>query len=249
MTPWVFRLIVANVAVFLLEMANPGIGLTLALVPAQMLTHPWTVVTYMFVHAGPGHLFFNMLGLYFFGPRLELTLGSRRFLELYFTAGITGALLSLFTPNVSIVGASGAIFGVFYGYARYWPHDRILVWGIIPMPVWLFVLVMTGLSLYGGLRGSGGIAHFAHLGGFVGGYVYFRWGARRWGSAQFRTRAAPTPPRASDTDLERWTRIDRATMHPVNQEELDRVLAKVTANGPLSLTSDERAFLDRFSPA
>src|SRR6267143_1487183 len=148
MTPWVFRLIVANVAVFMLQMANPGIERYLEFVPILALRHPWTVVTYMFVHASPGHIFFNMLGLYFFGPRLELTLGSRRFLQLYFTAGIAGALLSLltFSPTIGIVGASGAIYGVFYGYARYWPHDRILIWGILPMPVWLFVLIMTALS-------------------------------------------------------------------------------------------------------
>ncbi len=140
-----------------------------------------------------------MLGLYFFGPRLELVIGGGRFLTLYFTSGIAGALLSLLTPTASIVGASAAIFGVFYGYAHYWPRDRILVWGIVPVEARLFVILMTVISLGLGL-GPRGLA-------------------------------------------------GNTTLHPVNREELDRVLAKLADNGPVGLTAEERAFLDRFSSA
>ncbi len=248
MTPWVLRLIAANVVIFFLEQGNPGIGRNLALIPALIPTHPWTVVTYMFLHAGTTHLLFNMLGLYFFGPRLELVIGGGRFLALYFTSGIAGALLSLFTPTVAIVGASGAIFGVFYGYAHFWPRDKIYVWGIVPVEARLFVILMTALSLSGGLGvGQGGIAHFAHLGGFVGGFLYFKWMERRSGAARFRKQAAPTPSRGSGTDVERWSRIPRESLHPVNREELDRVLAKLAAQGPEELSPEERVFLDRFS--
>src|SRR2546427_5236933 len=179
---------------FFLEQANPGLVQSLELVPAFIPTHPWTIVTYMFLHAGPTHLLFNMLGLYFFGPRLELVIGGNRFLALYFTSGIAGALLSLFTPTVGIVGASGAIFGVFYGYAHFWPRDRILVWGIVPVEARLFVILMTALSLSGGLGiGQSGIAHFAHLGGFVGGFLYFKWQERHVGAARVRRQAEPAP--------------------------------------------------------
>jgi membrane associated rhomboid family serine protease len=249
-TPWVLRLIVANVVVFFIEQGNPGLVQNLVLVPALIPTHPWTVVTYMFLHGGGTHLLFNMMGLYFFGPRLELVLGGSRFLTLYFLSGITGALLSLFTPTVGIVGASGAIFGVFYGYAHFWPRDRILVWGIVPIEARLFVILMTALSLSGGLGiGQAGIAHFAHLGGFVGGFLYFKWLERHSGAARFRRRAEPAAASGSSADLERWARIPRDTLHPVNREELDRVLAKLADRGPVALTAEERAFLDRFSPA
>jgi len=249
-TPWVLRLIIANVAMFFLEQGNPGLVQSLELVPAFIPTHPWTIVTYMFLHAGPTHLLFNMLGLYFFGPRLELVIGGNRFLALYFTSGIAGALLSLFTPTVGIVGASGAIFGVFYGYAHFWPRDRILVWGIVPVEARLFVILMTALSLSGGLGiGQSGIAHFAHLGGFVGGFLYFKWQERHIGAARFRRQAEPAPGHGSTADLERWARIPREALHPVNREELDRVLAKLAERGPVGLTPEERAFLDRFSSA
>jgi membrane associated rhomboid family serine protease len=249
-TPWVLRLIVANVVVFFIEQGNPGLVQNLVLVPALIPTHPWTVVTYMFLHGGGTHLLFNMMGLYFFGPRLELVIGGSRFLTLYFSSGIAGALLSLFTPTVGIVGASGAIFGVFYGYAHFWPRDRILVWGIVPVEARLFVILMTALSLSGGLGiGQAGIAHFAHLGGFVGGFLYFKLLERHSGAARFRRRAEPAATSGSSADLERWARIPRDTLHPVNREELDRVLAKLADNGPVGLTAEERAFLDRFSSA
>ena len=250
MTPWVLRLIVANVVVFFIRQGNPGLAQNLVLVPALIPTHPWTFVTYMFMHGGGTHLLFNMMGLYFFGPRLELVIGGSRFLTLYFSSGIAGALLSLFTPTVGIVGASGAIFGVFYGYAHFWPRDRILVWGIVPVEARLFVILMTALSLSGGLGiGQAGIAHFAHLGGFVGGFLYFKLLERHSGAARFRRRAEPAATSGSSADLERWARIPRDTLHPVNREELDRVLAKLADNGPVGLTAEERAFLDRFSSA
>jgi len=246
----VLRLIVANVVVFFIEQGNPGLVQNLVLVPALIPTHPWTVVTYMFLHGGGTHLLFNMMGLYFFGPRLELVIGGSRFLTLYFSSGIAGALLSLFTPTVGIVGASGAIFGVFYGYAHFWPRDRILVWGIVPVEARLFVILMTALSLSGGLGiGQAGIAHFAHLGGFVGGFLYFKWLERHSGAARFRRRAEPAAASGSSADVERWARIPRDTLHPVNREELDRVLAKLADRGPVGLTAEERAFLDRFSSA
>jgi membrane associated rhomboid family serine protease len=188
LTPWVQRLLVANIAVFLLTALNPRLGSALALVPALLLERPWTLVTYMFVHAGLGHLFFNMLALYFFGPRLELRLGSRSFLGLYMVSGVSGALLSfVLTPYAALVGASGAIFGVMLGFARLWPRERIYIWGVLPVEAWVFILLMALLSLFGGIGlGDPGVAHFAHLGGIVGGYAFLRWAEWR---SQRRLRA------------------------------------------------------------
>ncbi len=245
-------LIVANVAMLLVEQSLPGVARALALVPILIPIRPWTVVTYMFLHAGWAHLFFNMLALYFFGPRLEARLGGRRFMGLYLVSGVAGGLLSIATPYAMIVGASGAVFGVMLGFARYWPHDPIYIWGVLRLEAWWLVLLMVVVALVGGFTGlfggglEQGIANFAHLGGFLGGWVYLRWMELRSPAARFRAAARPAP-RGTPADVERWRRIQPAQLHPVNREESERVMAKVATAGPASLTPDERAFLDRFS--
>jgi membrane associated rhomboid family serine protease len=206
----------------------------------------------MFLHAGPWHLGFNMLALYFFGPRVEARLGGRHFISLYGISGLVGALASLaFTPHAAIVGASGAIFGVMLGYARYWPRALIYIWGLVPIQARWFVIGMTALSLFGGFGGvQAGVAHFAHLGGFLGGFAYLSWLDRRSPASQFRARvesASPTFPTGTSPS-EQWAKIRLAELHPVNREEVERLLKKSTVNGVESLTADERAVLNRFSP-
>jgi membrane associated rhomboid family serine protease len=255
MTPWVKRLLIANGVVFLLTDIVPVIPWRLfAFTPALIVIQPWTVVTYMFLHAGFWHLGFNMLALFFFGPRLEVRLGARQFLWLYFISGAVGAVLSFaMTPRspIPIVGASGAVFGVLLGFARYWPREKIYIWGVLPIEARALVIVATIASLYFGFSGGGGnIAHFGHLGGFLGGFLYLLWWDRRSPAAQFKARAqAPVrrPVANGGGDLKRWQRIDRNDMHPVNQEELDRILDKISASGIGSLTQEERDFLERFS--
>src|SRR4029077_836616 len=100
MTPWVQRLIAANVIMFFVQQTAPGLANSLVFVPRYILVEPWTVITYMFLHGSITHILFNMLGLYFFGSRVEERLGSRRFLTLYFVSGVSGALVSfVFAPN------------------------------------------------------------------------------------------------------------------------------------------------------
>jgi len=250
MTPWVLRLILANAAVYLLTMTSQSLFDAMTLVPGLMLQRPWTLVTYMFLHGGLGHIFFNMLALFFFGPRLEARLGSRQFLILYFLSGITGALLSLlFAPYAAVVGASGAVFGVMLGFAHYWPRDQILIWGIIPVEARWMVAGMTALALFGGFTGGGGgIAHFAHLGGFLGGWLCLKWFEARSPSRTFQRKMAPAPPREpAESSLSRWKRIRRENLHEVNRGELDRILDKISAHGVESLTPGDREFLERFS--
>lgn len=247
MTPWVKRLIAMNVGMYLLSGAVPAVPDALVLIPALILSRPWTVVTYMFLHAGLWHLAFNMLALYFFGPRVESRLGGRHFLSLYGISGLVGALASLaFTPHAAIVGASGAIFGVMLGYARYWPRALIYIWGVVPIQARWFVIGMTALSLFGGFGGlQAGVAHFAHLGGFLGGFAYLSWVDRRSPTSRFRMRAAvPVEP----IDSEQWANIRLDELHPVNREEVARLLRKSATDGISSLTADERAALNRFSP-
>src|SRR5438270_12084058 len=112
LTPWVKRLIAANVIMFVVtQYFLPGLNAYLAFYPhwAYIRAMPWTFVTYMFVHGGWSHIIFNMISLWFFGPRVEDQMGGRRFLALYFFAGLGGALLSLVLSQVApypIVGAS-----------------------------------------------------------------------------------------------------------------------------------------------
>jgi membrane associated rhomboid family serine protease len=246
-TPWVGRLLAANVAVFFLEQTVRGLAQVLAFVPAAVLVRPWTVVTYMFVHAGLGHIFFNMIALYFFGPRVEERIGSARFFLLYMLSGVSGALLSaVFAPRAPIVGASGAVFGVMLAFAHYWPRDRILIWGILPVEARVLVLITTLLALNSGLRGSrGGVADFAHLGGFVGAFFYVRWLERRTGAARFRRQ---TVTKVGDGALANWRRVDPKSVHEVNRDEVNRLLDKIGASGIGSLTPAERTFLLSFVP-
>ena len=248
MTPWVTRLLIANIAVFFLQQADPGLTYRFAFTPPLFFEQPWTAVTYMFLHGGWTHLIFNMFGLWVFGPPLEMRLGGRRFITLYFVGGLTGALLSIFTA-APIVGASGAIYGVMLGYARFWPRQQLLIYGIVPVEARWLVLAFTVLSLAGGVIPGlgGGIAHFAHLGGFAGAWIYLEYLSRFTGSAAWRKKVAPAPSKGTITDLDRWRAIKADALHPVNREELERVMAKIDQAGLGSLTPSEREFLDRFS--
>jgi membrane associated rhomboid family serine protease len=246
-TPWVKRLIAANVVVFFLQNTVAGLTGTLAFVPAYVLVRPWTVITYMFVHAGITHILFNMIALYFFGPRVEERLGSTRFLILYGLSGIAGAILSfIFAPYAAIVGASGAIFGVLVAFARYWPRERIYIWGVLPIEARLLILLAVIWTLWSGFRGSqGGVADFAHLGGIVAGWLFIMWVDRQHGARKFRTKV--TPKIGRDV-LANWRGVNPAAVHAVNRDEVNRILDKISATGLASLTPQERLFLSNFVP-
>lgn len=248
MTPWVRWLLVANIGFFVLQLTVPIVTGLMAFVPAYVLVRPWSLVTYMFAHDpnGISHILFNMLGLLIFGARVEDRLGSSHFIRLYLASGITGAMLSFFTPFASIIGASGAVFGVQLAFARFWPRERIYIWGVIPIEARVLVVLMTVLSLYGGARGGGGVAHFAHLGGYLGAWLYLvlmeRFSpARRW------QEKLAEPPKGLES-LGDWSRIDLAGMHSINREEVERLIAKIKSDGERSLSAQERVFLAHFIP-
>ncbi len=254
MTPWVLRLIVANVIAYLAELAVPGLQQSLWFVPAAIVIRPWTLITYMFLHASWIHILFNMLALFWFGPRVEERLGGRSFLTLYFVSGIAGGLLSLAIPAtrfVPIVGASGAIMGVMVAYARYWPRARFYLYGAVPVEAWLLILVYVVLDLGGAVGiGGAGIAHFAHLGGAAAGYLYLTGHAWLSPARQWRRQVtAPPSPRVfgDGEQLRRWREIRLDDLHPVNRDEIVRLLKKVDQTGARSLTPEERATLDRFA--
>ncbi len=170
-------LLIANVAVFLLQYLTHDefIGL-LALEPLGPDFHLWQLVTYAFLHGGLAHIFFNMFALYMFGGALEQYWGGRRFLVFYFACVVAAGLTQLVTTRLAgldeaTIGASGGIFGLLFAFAFYFPRQRLLLLSLpIPVPAWLFVTFYGLLELTLGVTGSeSGVAHFAHLGGMLGG--------------------------------------------------------------------------------
>lgn len=182
-------LLIATIASFMLQLgAGDGMITSLALWPLQGNFMPWQLVTYAFLHGNLVHLAFNMYGLWLFGSEIEYLLGRRLFLRLYFASVLSAGLMQLlatsFTGGVyPTVGASGGVFGILLAYAMFFPN-RIIVLLIppIPMPAWLFVMLYAGIELTLGVTGTqAGVAHFAHLGGMIGGYIVIRrWRRRRW---------------------------------------------------------------------
>lgn len=178
-------LIIANVAVFLLETVAGGPMFQLfALWPLSSGFLPWQVVTYGFLHGGLTHLLLNMFALYMFGGEIERVVGQRRYLTFYIVCVLSAAIAQLVVtavlaaPPYPTVGASGGVFGLLLAFAMYFPNRRVLlIIPPIPMPAWLFVTLFGILELYFGVTGTqAGVAHFAHLGGMVGGYLMIR----RW---------------------------------------------------------------------
>ncbi|TVP77111.1 MAG: rhomboid family intramembrane serine protease [Gemmatimonadales bacterium] len=251
MTPWVLRLLVANVVVFFLTIPLLQEAVTLfGFRPVDTLVRPWTPITYMFLHGGFLHLLFNMIGLFFFGPRLEERLGARHFLGFYLVSGLGGAAASFLTPTTFVIGASGAVFGILLGFARYFPEERIYIWAVLPVKARTVVIFLAAFSLAAGFMGTGGnVAHWAHLGGFVAGWGYLKIMEHRSPARRFQRKmeAATGPRRVSGEALGRWRSVDPSGLHPLNRDEFERVLQKVESKGASSLTPQERAFMERIA--
>jgi len=249
MTPWVTRLLVLNVIVYFVAAPYAEVVFRqFGWIPALGLVRPWTIITYQFLHANFWHLLFNMIGLFFFGPRLEDRIGSYHFLGLYLLSGVVGGLLSFFTPYAIIVGASGAVFGVLLGFARYWPDEKIYIWGVLPVKARMLVIALALFAVWAGFGGAaGGVAHFAHLGGFLGGWLYLKGLDRYSSGARFRRKVkeAQAPSSPSRRDLDRWRSVDPGRLHPLNREEYERIIEKVEGSGISSLSHQERAFMER----
>jgi len=187
-------LIVANVAVFLLELVNSReLVQWLALWPLGSgglgpAFAPWQIVTYSFLHAGFAHIFLNMFALFMFGGEIERLYGSRWFTIFYFVSVITAGLAQLIFaalsggPPYPTLGASGGVFGVLLAFGMTFPKRTVmLVFPPIPMPAWLFVTLYGLIELYLGVTGTAaGVAHFAHLGGMLGGYLMIRQRRGQW---------------------------------------------------------------------
>ncbi len=235
MTPAVRTLLTVNVVSFLVGRlgGEPTFFTLFGLTVPEVFTHfrIYQFVTYLFVHGNTLHLLLNMFILYFFGRELELRWGTAYFLRFYFIAGIGAGVISIpfmWGEGIPLVGASGSLFALLIAFGMLFP-DRVitlLLFFIIPlrMKARQMVLLFIGLELFFllGRGGGGGIAHFAHLGGALVGYIYLKWPA--WRGKLFSGRT-PVEPRRS------------------YREELDTVLDKLAREGWGGLNEEEKDIL------
>ncbi len=180
-------LLIACTAIFLLRELNLlPLDMWFALWPlGSGMFGPWQVATYAFLHGDSFHLFFNMLGLWMFGSELERLWGTRRYIH-FIAAGVLAAAVAQLLVSAVLgsrgptVGISGALFALLLAFGMLFPNRIIMpLFPPIPMKARNFVMLFGGLELLFGLIGRSGIAHFAHLGGMLGGFLMIRYWRRQ----------------------------------------------------------------------
>ena len=194
-TPITKNIIIINVIVFILAntLFPKMYDYLVVYFPLAPQFKSWQIITHMFMHGGIMHIAFNMLTLASFGPLLERFLGEKKYIMLYFLSGLGAfALNSLWIyyetistghfENVAMLGASGAIFGVVAAFTALYPNAEMMIM-FIPFPIKakiLLPIVIIG-SIYLGINNIGGVAHFAHIGGAIIGYILIKiWGRNRY---------------------------------------------------------------------
>lgn len=248
-TPIVKKLIIANGIIFLFQIFDTR-GLLVyffGLDTGLLFTHfkIWQPVTYMFLHGGPFHLLFNMFALWMFGSEMEDFFGKREFLFYYFLTGIGAGfcvwLIDILFGGYSLtIGASGAIFGLLLAYGIVYARRQITLLLFFVMPITLqartFVIAFAVMELVWGISGASQVAHFAHLGGMLIGYVYFKFLRKSLRPYFFG--------RSLLGDIGKKWPINRDRS---DRERLDQILDKINRYGIHTLTDSEREFLDKMS--
>ncbi len=197
-------LILANVVIYFLMMLAGGGNVSEALFSAPfgyfalwpfgvdgfgVSSMPWQLLTYSFLHGSMLHLFFNMYALFLFGGEIERLFGSRWYAGYYLVCVITAAIAQVIVqammngPIAPTVGASGGVFGLLLAFGMYFPQRKLmLIFLPVPLPAWLFVTIYGVIELYLGVSAGArsGVAHFAHLGGMVGGYLMIQHRRGKW---------------------------------------------------------------------
>jgi membrane associated rhomboid family serine protease len=247
-TPGIKGLLIANTAIFLLQLFSSGDGITrvFGLWPREILNHfyIWQVGTYMFLHGNFMHLLFNMFVLWMFGCDLERQWGTRSFLKFYFITGIGAGIITFLltiSTTTGTVGASGAIYGVLVAFAMMYPNRLVYIWFLFPVKVKYMVI---GLILMGVLAASlgaqDGVAHFAHLGGALVAFLYLK--------QDWRISRLFAPLRRV-----RFKQKARAKMRENRKEaelmaEVDRILDRITELGGYeNLPEKDKRILERAS--
>lgn len=240
--------------------------------PAVLDGEVWRLVTPLFLHGGIWHLFANMLVLYFLGSRLEELYGHREFLAIYLVSGIFASAVKLGLEAVGVglpvpsLGASGAVSALVVIFAFHYPREQILVFFVLPMPMWVAAALFVSLDALGALGvGRPGIGYIVHLAGALFGFLYYQTGFRFGDLLSRRDRSSRPRARPQlrvlsvDPDEETPEPVGAAVESPPRPKEsgepvdeqlearLDQVLAKVSKYGQESLTPEEREILFKAS--
>ena len=269
--PVIKSLLIANAAVFLgmMFLGNFRIGdflfeqfffRTFALWPLGSGFGFWQLFSYMFMHASFTHILFNMLALWMFGMELENTWGSRKFLTYYLICGLGAGLSNLlvaplFTSVGPTVGASGAIYGVLLAFGLIFPDRLIFVYFFVPLKAKYFVILYMVIEFIS-VSSNDGIAHFAHLGGAIVGFIYLLSDGFHFSRLQSSPRtknvfSSWTAPRRSRNEYENVSEAQvydikdhqRKEEMQVTQQRIDEILDKISKAGYQSLTDDEKKML------
>jgi uncharacterized protein len=204
-----------NILIFLIQISFEAFTGFFILDQSKILLEPYRLLSSMFMHGSFSHLFFNMFGLFIFGPLLEQLIGSRRFLYLYIGSGLfAGIVASLLYPLA--LGASGAIFGMLGTLIVLLPNLRILLFFIIPMPLWAAGILWVGLDVFG-LFNPGSTANAAHLAGIAVGLLYgyyikkpkFNIPNFKGGKVKKNTRNSKDSIALSDEEIDEYLRTGR----------------------------------------
>ena len=238
--PAVRALLVANVVMFFLQLL-PGVTEYLTLVPSRWW-FVWNYISFQFLHGGPMHLIFNMLGLYFLGMVLEKAWGPRRFVTFYLVCGVFAGICHVVmtyamggATGIPLLGASGGVYGIVVACAILFPQIRIVLLFFL-VPIRFAAILFLGVAVYSMFQGGagGGVAHAAHLGGAVMAAIWVWVLPRLQGAAQ-------------DAKLKRkqgsWDR--KMKQRADSQTEIDRILDKIKADGLNSLTRREKDALQK----
>jgi membrane associated rhomboid family serine protease len=209
----------------------------------------FTAFTYLFAHAGVWHLLANMYGLFLFGPRVERSLGSKKFTWFYLLCGLGGVVFQmLFIRSGTLIGSSAAVFGVMTAYAMQWPDDEVFFMFVLPMRVRTLVVGLVVFNLVSGVAATGptggvNIAYIAQIGGVIAAYIYLRMSTST-GMDQVRQRVAnlpdaDEPPRAIPRNLPRRERADE--VDDIVQKSKAAVAKRVVTSTPSSSRRETKA--------
>ncbi len=248
LSPVVKWIIGINIGVFLFQNASPNsLSLIFGLVPYSIIHNLtiWQFVTYMFMHGDFWHLFWNMLILLMLGPRLEYYWGKNEFIKYYMITGIGAGLVNvlfLWNSGIPTIGASGAIYGILAAYALLFPEQTFYIYFLFPVKARTLVIFLGGMTLFLAFGSSGGgIAHFAHLGGLVIGYLYLRY--------NFRKKLKPVNVLKFYQNYKQEKKFKHEEKQKVQEEDLrqavDRILDKINKGGIDSLTDREKELLKK----
>jgi membrane associated rhomboid family serine protease len=230
---------------WVLELAfGHTVNFYLGLVPLRVMGFGWLwqTFTYMFIHAGFVHFLFNTLMLWMLGAAIEPELGSRRFLAYFLFCGVAAGLLTTFVSpgsTRSVIGASGAVYGLLYAFAALYPEQTVFMYFLFPMTARQFVVVMAALSLaLSFATPNSGVANFTHLSGLGAGWIYFR--LRKITDLQF-------PDLGLSGRIHRlFLRLFRPSLVE-NDDRVDDILAKISRYGEQYITAEERRALDEYA--